>query len=193
MKRGYFALIAILLLLVAAIPAVAQEQTSSIEGTVTDASGAALPGVTVEAVSSRGQKYSVETDSSGKYRFPSIPPGSYNVTGTLAGMEPAGVKNVAAGLGQTPKVDLTLRIGAVTEQITVTAEAPLVDATSSATATSISAETFDKLPKGRDFSTVITQAASANFETKQGAAGSGGISIDGASGSENVYVVDGVN
>lgn len=193
MKRGYFALIAILLLLVAAIPAVAQEQTSSIEGTVTDASGAALPGVTVEAVSSRGQKYSVQTDSSGKYRFPSIPPGSYNITATLAGMEPAGAKNVAAGLGQSPKIDLTLRIGAVTEQITVTAEAPLVDATSSATATSISSETFDKLPKGRDFSTVITQAASANFETKQGAAGTGGISIDGASGSENVYVVDGVN
>jgi len=193
MKHGYFALIAILLLLVAAIPAVAQEQTSSIEGTVTDASGAALPGVSVEAVSSRGQKYSVQTDSSGKYRFPSIPPGSYNITATLAGMEPAGAKNVAAGLGQSPKIDLTLRVGAVTEQITVTAEAPLVDTTSSATATSISAETFDKLPKGRDFSTVITQAASANFETKQGAGGSGGISIDGASGSENVYVVDGVN
>lgn len=193
MKRSFFALVAALLLLVTAIPAVAQEQTSSIEGSIVDGSGAALPGVTVEAVSAKGQRYSAQTDSSGKYRFPSIPPGTYTVTATLAGMDPASVKNVNAGLGQSPKVDLTLKIGAVTEQITVTAEAPLVDATSSATATSISAETFDKLPKGRDFSTVVTQAASANFETKQGTTGTGGISIDGASGSENVYVVDGVN
>ena len=193
MKRSFFALVAALLLVVAAIPVVAQEQTSSIEGSIVDGSGAALPGVTVEAVNNRGQRYTAQTDSSGKYRFPSIPPGQYTVTATLAGMEPAQVTNVNAGLGQTPKVDITLRIGAVTEQITVTAEAPLVDATSSATATSITAETFDKLPKGRDFSTVVTQAASANFETKQGAGGSGGISIDGASGSENVYVVDGVN
>jgi hypothetical protein len=193
MKRSFFALVAALLLLVTAIPAVAQEQTSSIEGTIVDGSGAALPGVSVEAASAKGQKYSAQTDASGKYRFPSIPPGSYTVTATLAGMEPAQVKNVNAGLGASPKVDLTLKIGAVTEQITVTAEAPLVDTTSSATATSISSETFEKLPKGRDFSTVVTQAASANFETKQGAGGTGGISIDGASGSENVFVVDGVN
>jgi hypothetical protein len=185
--------VAALLLVVAAIPVVAQEQTSSIEGTIVDGSGAALPGVTVEAVSAKGQKYSAQTDSAGKYRFPSIPPGQYTVTATLAGMEPAQVRNVNAALGQTPQVDITLKIGAVTEQITVTAEAPLVDATSSATATSITSETFEKLPKGRDFSTVVTQAASANFETKQGAAGTGGISIDGASGSENVFVVDGVN
>src|SRR5215210_2148197 len=118
MKRSFFALVAALLLLVMAIPVVAQEQTSSIEGTITDGSGAALPGVTVEAVSSKGQKYSAQTDSSGKYRFPSIPPGQYTVTATLAGMDPAQVKNVNAALGQGPKVDLTLRIGAVTEQIT---------------------------------------------------------------------------
>lgn len=188
-----FSISLLILVMLSAMPLIAQEQTSSIEGTVADASGAALPGVTIEAVSNRGQKYITQTDGSGKYRFPSIPPGNYTVTGMLAGMEPASVRNVNAALGATPKADLTLRIGAVTEQITVTAEAPLVDSTSSATATSITAETFDKLPKGRDFSTVITQAASANFETKQGAAGSGGISIDGASGSENVYVVDGVN
>lgn len=193
MKRRFLSISVIVLLLLSAMPLIAQEQTSSIEGTVTDASGAALPGVSIEAVNARGQRFSAQTDGSGKYRFPSIPPGNYTVTGTLAGLDPASVRNVNAALGATPKADLTLRIGAVSEQITVTAEAPLVDPTSSATTTSITSDTFDKLPKGRDFSTVITQAASANFETKQGAAGSGGISIDGASGSENVYVVDGVN
>jgi len=193
MKRRLLSVGVVVLLLLSAMPLIAQEQTSSIEGSVSDASGAALPGVTIEAVNARGQKFTVQSDASGRYRFPSIPPGVYTVTGSLSGMEPGSVRGVNAALGATPKADITLRIGAVTEQITVTAEAPLVDTTSSATVTSITSATFEQLPKGRDFSTVITQAASANFETKQGAAGSGGISIDGASGSENVYVVDGVN
>ena len=186
-KRSSLALVALLLLVVAAIPAVAQETTASIQGQITDAQGAALPGVTVEAVTEKGQRFSAQTDSQGHYRFPSIPPGSYKVTATLAGMEPAG-KNVTITLGSSPKVDLTLKVGAVTEQITVTAEAPVVDVTQSSTSTSIRSETFESLPKGRDFTSVVTQAAGANNESKQG-----GISIDGATALENRFVVDGVD
>lgn len=186
-KRSSLALVALLLLVVAAIPAVAQETTASIQGTITDAQGAALPGVTVEATNEKGQRFSAQTDNTGHYRFPSIPPGSYKVTATLAGMEPAG-KNVTVTLGASPKVDLTLRVGAVTEQITVTAEAPVVDTTQSATATSIRSETFENLPKGRDFTSIVTQATGANNEGK-----SGGISIDGATALENRFVVDGVD
>ena len=80
MKRSFFALMAALLLVLTAFPVLAQEQTSSIEGTIMDGSGAALPGVTVEAVNAKGQRFSAQTDSSGKYRFPSIPPGQYTVT-----------------------------------------------------------------------------------------------------------------
>jgi len=192
-KRSSLALLTMSLLLLTAIPAVAQEQTAGMQGTVADASGAALPGVTVEATSDKGQRFSTVTDGEGRYRFPSLPPGVYVVKGTLSGMNPTEATNVRLSLGTVPKIDLEMKMEAVTEQITVTADTPLVDVTSSATAVAISSETFEKLPKGRDFSTVITQAASANFETKQGAGGSGGISIDGASGSENVYVVDGVN
>ena len=190
--RHFIALLAIALLSFA-IPVAAQEQTASIQGTVTDQSGAALPGVTVETVSNKGLSLTTQTDNLGNYRFPSVPPGTYTVTATLAGLEPGIVRNMDVRVGQTPRADIRLRVAALAEAVTVTADAPLVDVTSSATTTEISSEQFEQLPRGRDFSTVITQAASANFETKQGALGTGGISIDGASGSENVYVVDGVN
>src|SRR4051794_40573462 len=71
MKR-FTVVVAMLLLLIAAIPLAAQEQTSAIQGTITDAAGAALPGVTVEAVNQRGQRFTSVTDSSGSYRMPAV-------------------------------------------------------------------------------------------------------------------------
>jgi hypothetical protein len=172
----------------AALPLLAQEQTASLQGVVTDQSGAALPGVTVEAVNAKGQRFSTQTDNAGRYIFPSVPPETYTVTATLAGMDKATVSDVTLSLGSSQKIPLKLGLAAVTETLTVTAEAPLVDVTSSATATSIRSDTFEKLPRGRDFSSVVVQAASANQNNK-----TGGISIDGASGSENRYIMDGVD
>jgi len=181
--------ICVLFLLALSLPMLGQEQTASIQGVITDSSGGALPGVTVEASSAdRGQKLAVQSDASGHYHFPSVPPGVYTVTATLSGMQPATAKDVQAKLGTSPKVDLVLKVAAVSESVTVTAEPQLVDVTSSAAQTSIRTETFEKLPRGRDFSTVVVQAPSANQNNKNG-----GISIDGASGAENRYIMDGVD
>ena len=178
----------LMLLVLIAVPAFAQEQTASIQGQVTDSTGAALPGVMVTAVSQQGVTLTTYTDASGRYRFPSVPPGEYTMRAELAGMEGSTVENLGVRLGQSPKIDMTLSVSAVTEAITVTSTAPLVDTTSSATATSMSSETFEKLPLGRDFTSVVALAAGANNDPK-----AGGITIDGASGSENVFVLDGVN
>lgn len=188
MKRSFLALIAVVVLLLAAIPVSAQETTSSIQGTVTDQSGAALPGASVEAVNENGRKYTTTTDAAGHYQLPSVLPGTYTVSARLAGMEGSQVKNLQIVLGASPRVDLKMRVGTVTESVTVTAEAPIVDVTQSAKSTSIRAEQFERLPKGRDFTSIVTQAAGANAETK-----AGGISIDGATGLENRFVVDGVD
>jgi hypothetical protein len=188
MKRRFLSISIIVLLLLSAMPLFAQEQTSAIQGTVTDSSGAVLPGVTVEAVSARGQRYSTQSDSNGSYRFPSLAPGIYTVTATLSGLTPATSNNVEARLGASPRVDLKLGLSAVSETISVTAEAPVVDATESGTATSIRAETFEALPKARGFESIVTMAASARQDDRQG-----GISIDGATGLENRYIVDGVD
>lgn len=187
MKRNIAALVAALLLLIA-LPVVAQETTGGIQGTVSDSSGGVLPGVTVTATNKKGQQFTVITDSNGDYRFPALPPGSYSVTATLAGMEDVTVPNFDVRLGTTPRVDVTMQLGAVAETLTVTAEAPLVDVTRSAITTSVTREQIETLPRGRDFTDVVefTPGAKNDFLA-------GGIAIDGATGLENRYIIDGID
>jgi hypothetical protein len=173
-----------------AMPAHAQEQTGSIQGTIKDASGAVLPGVTVEARSPAlvGVSTAV-TDAQGVYRFPALPPGVYSVVAKLSGFTDKKQDAVTLALGQTLKIDLALSIGGVSEAVNVTAEAPLIDVKSSAQTATITKETIDRIPKGRDFTNLVaSNAPGADNEAK-----SGGIQIDGASGSENRYIVDGMD
>src|SRR6266550_6403649 len=135
--RRLFSLIAATFLIALAVPICAQEQTATIEGAITDGTGAALPGVTVEAVGANGQHFTAITDSSGKYRFPAVPPGDYALNASLVGMQTATVKKVEVTLGKSARVDFTMKVARMAEQITVTAEAPIVDVTSSAATTSI--------------------------------------------------------
>jgi hypothetical protein len=179
---------AILLTVIAlAVPAFAQEQRGSIEGVVRDASGAVLPGATVDATSNVGQPVSTVTDALGVYRFPSLPPGNYKLTANLQGFVAREVVDVRVGLGQIKKVDFSLPLSGVTETVQVTAETPLVDVRQAARQTNIRAEQVELLPKGRDFTTLVTQAPGANQESRLG-----GLSIDGASAGENRYIIDGI-
>ena len=177
-----------LVALFAVAPASAQEQVGAIQGTVSDASGAVLPGATVEAVSAGGTRLSGTTNESGAYRFPRVPPGTYVVIAKLDGFNPAELQNVKVGLGDTATANVTLEVGAVSETISVVGEAGQIDIKSSSTASSITGEDIAMLPKGRDFTTIATMAPGV---TQEGFAG--GLSIDGASGSENRYVIDGVD
>lgn len=183
------AVICLLACLLVAGPAAAQEQTGSIQGIVKDAQGAVVPGATVEA-STAGKVGAITTtsDTQGIYRFPALPPGVYDVTATLAGFAPAKVTEVNLALGQILKVDLTLTVATVAETVQVTAESPLIDIKQNANTTSVSAATISMIPKGRDFTSVIAMAPGSNNESR-----AGGISIDGASGSENRFIVDGVD
>ena len=171
---------------VLAWPAAAQEQSASIQGVVKDAQGGVLPGVTVEVRQAQGAVTSAVTDANGTYRFPSLRPGTYVVTAQLESFRTAQVDNLELLLGQIKSVDLTLQLGGVSEEVVVKAEAPLVDTRQSARGTSIAREQIDLLPKGRDFTSLVTQAPGANSEGK-----SNGLMIDGATTSENRYIVDG--
>jgi hypothetical protein len=170
-------------------PAQAQEQTGSIQGIVRDASGGVLPGATVEAKSPRtvGANTSV-TDSKGQYRFPALPPGTYTITATLQGFTPAKIDNAVLALGQLLSINLTLAVGGVSETVQVTGESPLIDTKQAASFTTVSEATIDRIPKGRDFSSVVSTAAGAQSESR-----SGGIQVDGSSGSENRFIIDGMD
>ncbi|HSD67311.1 MAG TPA: carboxypeptidase regulatory-like domain-containing protein, partial [Vicinamibacteria bacterium] len=203
MRFRYLAALVAVALLVA-LPAVAQEQRASIEGVVKDAQGGAVVGATVvakmaSALETRGERVygpgiEVVTDSSGTYRFASLIPGRYEVTATLSGFAPAQSRNIDLRLGQQLTINLTLQPGGVAETVQVVAESPLIAITQSARSTSIRDEEIEKMPKGRDFSSLVTQAPGANQETKTGSAAQNrpaGISIDGSSGGENRWIIDG--
>lgn len=186
MRSWCVALLAALLL--AAVPAGAQETRGAIEGVIRDSSGAVLPGVTVEARGAGGGVVTSVTDANGNYRFPALSPGRYTVTANLSGFNAAKSDVVNVLVGQLLKVDLTMAIAGLAETVEVTAEAPTIDVRQTTAATNIQSEMIDRVPKGRDFTSLVTLAPGANNESR-----SGGLSVDGASASENKYYIDGVD
>jgi hypothetical protein len=167
----------------------AQEQTAEIIGTVTDDSGAPLPGVTVEAVSpSLVGKATAVTDVNGRYRLPALPSGTYKLTYTLENFTTVVRENIQLRVGQILTVNVTMKMTTIAETITVTAAVPLIDVKRSATATNITREMFQRLPRGRSFTSIVTLAPSVNYEPWLD-----GISVDGASGAENMFYIDGTD
>jgi hypothetical protein len=186
MRRGTLGVLLCALLF--AWPAAAQETRGAIEGTIKDASGGVLPGVTVEARSTGGATFTSVTDANGVFRFPSLDPGVYNVTATLTGFNEAKSAPVNVLVGQLLRVDLALTVAGLTESVQVRAESPTIDVKQATAATNIRADEIDRIPKGRDFQSLVTLAPGANSEDR-----SGGLSIDGASAAENKFYLDGID
>ncbi len=165
-----------------------QEVSGNIEGTLKDSSGAVIPNAAVSATSPQ-RTYNATTNDEGYYRFNNLLPGVYTVTASGTGFGTVKRDEVTVELGRTLQVNFELKPVASGESVTVTAsDEPIVDITSSKTATNISKEKIDILPKASlNFSSVIDVAPGARNEPR-----SGQFQIDGASGSENVFVIDGV-
>ena len=182
------------LLLCLAAPAWGQEQRGALEGTIRDAQGAVLPVPTWKPAAPRSSVCGARPPTpTAIYRFPALPPGDYQVTATLTGFPEAKSQIVTLSVGQTLRVDVTLPLAGVTEQVQVTAEPTVLDVASARTATTISAKLIEQLPRGRTFNTLLQVAPGVRPEPKAGTAGVGGYQFDGASGSENVFIVDGVD
>ena len=161
----------------------------NIMGTVTDEEGNPLPGVTVEATSPRlmGSATTV-TDTSGKYRLISLPPGTYSISYSLAAFKSVIRQDIIIRINQNYTVNIAMEIGAIEEEITVIGQSPLIDFKSTTKGMTLSKEMFELLPKGRSFDTLVTAVPGVNNE-----AWLGGVSVDGASAAENMYYVDGTD
>ena len=147
-------LVAVLLALL--IPSAAFAQ-ASITGVVKDASGAVLPGVTVEASSSAliEKARSVVTDGGGQYRIVTLPPGTYALTFTLSGFSSVRREGIELRGTFTAAVDAELRVGSVAETVTVTGEAPIVDVQSATQQRVITSDVVDAIPTGRMPSSLV--------------------------------------
>jgi Carboxypeptidase regulatory-like domain len=125
----------------------AQAGRGAISGQVTDSSGAIIPGATVTATNSAtGTKVSAVTTAAGIYSFISLSPGSYDVGATKTGFETLIHKGVVVTVDQTTTANISLKVGAVSEVVTVTGTTSLVDTTNSTVGQLISSETIERVP-----------------------------------------------
>jgi hypothetical protein len=130
-----------------AVPLLAQSNAGNIYGTVTDASGAPLPGVTVTA-SANGPRYTFVTESDGAFRFLRLPPGRYAITAELAGF---GTTRREAQVSIDASTNVELRLAQqMSETLTVTAATPLVDTREMGTGEVVTQQEIENLPTARD-------------------------------------------
>jgi hypothetical protein len=189
MQKRFVAILIAVLVAAGAGLATAQERFGGLTGIVTDASGAVLPGATVTITSkTSGAARTLVTTGDGLYTVPDLEPGRYTVVVELSGFAKQSIDDVQVSLGKTLKVDAQLKVGDMSEVVQVQAEArPAIDARSTLVAHNVTAEEIDRLPKGRSFQSLAMTAPSVNSGEIEG-----GFQVNGASGAENAFTVDGV-
>ena len=189
-------LCALICMLCLSLAVYAQETTAGVQGTVKDQQGAVVANATVTVSGSALiGKRTVTTDSAGNYHIEQLPPGVYTINVNAAGFAPTTQTDLRLDTGALPNINVTLKIGQAEQTVEVSAEAQFVDVTQSKVQTNVTQDILANIPKGRSFQSVIPFAPGARQEPLQGARQdrNSGFQIDGASDSENVYMVDGVN
>ncbi|MBI4457105.1 MAG: TonB-dependent receptor [Acidobacteria bacterium] len=131
----------------------AQETTATISGTVQDDSGAVLPGVSVAVKHlDTGRTREVVTDDQGRYHLANLAVGNYQVQAALSGFQTAVRSGITLTVGREAVVNFTLKVGEISEKVTVTGEAPLVETTKSELADLVDEKKIRDLPlNGRSY------------------------------------------
>jgi len=178
-----------------------QETTGSIEGTVKDPTGALVPNVSLTVTSAKatatgttttgigaGFKRTITTNDEGFFRILQVPPGMYDVVTTPSGgFGEARYENVTVTIGQGTSLTITVTPGNNVTTVDIVASDVLpVDATSNSIQTTINAQKIELVPKSTGFTGLLKTVPGTRPESR-----TGGFSVDGASGGENVFVIDG--
>ncbi|HUL73421.1 MAG TPA: carboxypeptidase-like regulatory domain-containing protein, partial [Vicinamibacterales bacterium] len=157
----------------------------SIFGKVTDPSGGVLPGVTVTVTGPALQRPLVATTAaSGAYQFPSVPIGTFSVAFELSGFKKAARPNVVITNGFNAQIDMKLEIGTVSEEMTVTAAAPVVDTKKTSTGATFTKDILENIPTARDPWQIIGMTPGVQAGLNVGGSASGqqvGLSVYGTS------------
>jgi carboxypeptidase family protein len=191
------------LLLTAMLPPVALAQlgSSGLNGVVTDASGAVVPRVTVTLIS-ESEKFTrtALTNEAGAYAFTDLIPGTYQISAEASGFKKTIVNEVRLFVGHVVVQDLKLEVGTVTQEVSVTAAAPLLRQNTAEIGTIIEAKTLTEIPlNGRNFlqldflSPGVTRSKNGNTaEGDQLNPTSLGFNVNGQHADYNVYLLDGM-
>jgi hypothetical protein len=159
---------AVVLSLVTALPIAAQETRGNISGTVKDSTGV-IPGATVLIVNTdTGAKQELTTNNSGYFEAPLLQPGTYEVTVEMSGFKRLTQRNIVLAVAQQMNIPFTMEIGAISENITVTGEAPLLDTSSVSSAQTFDTRMVESLPMLSNMPIMLTRfAAGVNPSASQ--------------------------
>jgi hypothetical protein len=199
MRRVDAASLTLAAVLITAGAAAAQTRATSADvgGFVYDQSKAVLPGVTVTAIDSdTGLTRTAATGSEGRYALLALSPGTYTIRAELQGFAPQAREAIQVTLGSALDITFTLSVAGAVSQVTVTAEAPLVDTQKTAVASVVSQQQIESLPINvRNFISfsAITPGVTTDRTPQQGASATSGLTFAGQRARSNNITVDGVD
>ncbi len=182
-------LVLIAFMFVLILPSYGQERFGNVTGVVKDQTGAVLPDVTITITNKDTHRnVTVRTRADGSYTLADLEPGHYSLKFVKTGFSTGEGADIVVLVGKNTNVDIALQVGTVQEMVEVSGAAPVIDTTATMIAHNVTIEELSTLPKGRDFTGVAVFSPSVNTGYVDG-----GFQINGASGAENSYYIDGVS
>ena len=178
-------------------PLLAQVDTGSILGTITDPSGAVIGGATV-TLTNEGTSATLSTtvESDGSYKFTPVRIGSYKVSASSQGFQTTEQKNIVVNVGSSVLVNFVLKPGAVTETVEVTTSTPVLETQDASVGQVVNSRNVNNLPlNGRNFTFLAQLSAGVNSPQAdtRGNAASGAFAANGSRPAQNNYLLDGID
>ncbi len=192
MLRGVVCLTVVLSL--AAAPVFGQGAVAELNGSIADQSGGVLPGVTVTLMDeATGLMRTAVTNEGGRFVIPAVTPGRYAITAELTGFQVQRRTGIPVLVGQAVTLNFTLAIGGLTDQVTVTGEAPLIEVTQTQIGSNITAQQIEDLPtQGRQQYALLQLVPGLTPNLGPGAFEGAQYSANGRETGGNLFLVDGM-
>jgi len=171
----------------------AQQGTGELRGKVVDAQAAVLPGVAIVATNeASGQFREIVSGADGSFFMSALTPGSYELTGELSGFKKYQRKGVRVEVGKTVSIDVQLEVGGIEQQITVTAESPIVDTTSKQLGGVVKGEELSEMPSlNRNFTSYLSLLPGITATLSTDSFGADSIRVNGQATQNANYMLDG--
>src|SRR5207248_3903175 len=197
-KSLMVALVAVIALLFGGTAARAQFESASVLGYVHDATGAAVPNANVTLTNTAtGIKQTKTTDGEGKYEFPSVQIGTYEIVAEAAGFDRARTEAFTVQTNARQRVDVNLKTGSISQEVTVTDAAQLLDTETSSRSTVIGTKQVEDLPlNGRSYADLVLLVPGARkslLENNGTSSREGSFNINGQRSAFNNYMLDGLD